>query len=56
MGKPFTRTLGQNLSWHNTLLPAVKEEILGADVVKFTGGESCLACKRSYTAFGRHRI
>lgn len=34
--------LGQNLSWHNTLLPAVKEEILGADVVKFTGGEPML--------------
>ena len=34
--------IGKDLSWHNTLLPGVKEEILGADVVKFTGGEPML--------------
>lgn len=29
-------------SWHDTVLPSVKNEILGADVVKFTGGEPML--------------
>ena len=34
--------MGKKSSWHDTMLPLVKQEILGADIVKFTGGEPML--------------